>query len=337
MANILIVDDEIQICRVIESTLSRHGHHCISTDNTEQARNELSKHSFELVFCNIEIKDVPGLDLMKHIKTNFNDIAVIMVTADDNARIADAALISGADGYILKPFNPNELLINAQNALHRRILEQANRMYQQELEKMLESRTMKLKRTLSGIIQAMTRTVEARDLYTAGHQQRVAELAVAISRELSLPKHQIEGVRMAGMIHDLGKISVPAEIISKPMRLTDAEVALIQTHPRRGYEIMADLEFPWPIAQIVLQHHEKINGSGYPQGLKNSDILLEARIICVADVVEAISSHRPYRPALGLDFAIKEITQKEGLLFDKNVVKACRTIFKDNTFSFASA
>ncbi len=205
-------------------------------------------------------------------------------------------------------------------------------MYQQELEKMLEYRTDKLKRTLSGIIQALMRTVEARDLYTAGHQQRVADLAVAIAHELGLPKNRKEGIRMAGMIHDLGKISVPAEIISKPTYLTKAEFALIQTHPRRGFDIMSDLEFPWPIAKIVLQHHEKIDGSGYPEGLKADDILLEAKIIGVADVVEAISSHRPYRPALGVDYAIAQIERNKGILFDSSVVEACIQVITEKKY-----
>lgn len=147
----------------------------------------------------------------------------------------------------------------------------------------------------------MTRAVEARDPYTAGHQHRVAKLAVAIAKEIGIGDDAAEGILMAGMIHDLEKISVPAEILSKPSRLTEIEFALMKTHSQSGYEILADIEFPWPISQIVLQHHEKMNGSGYPQGPKGEAILLEARIICVADVVEAMASHRPYRPALGID------------------------------------
>lgn len=137
---------------------------------------------------------------------------------------------------------------------------------------------------------------------------------------------------MAGMIHDLGKISVPAEIISKPTYLTKAEFALIQTHPRRGFDIMSDLEFPWPIAKIVLQHHEKIDGSGYPEGIKADDILLEAKIIGVADVVEAISSHRPYRPALGVDYAIAQIERNKGILFDSSVVEACIQVITEKKY-----
>ncbi len=151
---------------------------------------------------------------------------------------------------------------------------------------------------------------------------------------MGIPKDQIEGVRMAGMIHDLGKISVPAEILSKPTRLTDIEFALIKTHSQIGYDILQDIDFLWPIAQMVLQHHEKMNGSGYPQGLSGEDILPESRILCVADVVEAMASHRPYRPALGIEKALKEIQQNRGTLYDPEVADACLKIFNEKGFEF---
>jgi putative nucleotidyltransferase with HDIG domain len=226
----------------------------------------------------------------------------------DDPETADAAIAAGTYGYIIKPFNPNELTINIRNTLSRQKLEIASRMYRQDLEQIVEERTVKLQGALEGIIQVMTRTVEARDPYTAGHQRRVALLSVAIAEKMGMPKDQIEGIRMAGMIHDLGKISVPAEILSKPTRLTDIEFALIKTHSQVGYDILQEVDFPWPIAQMVLQHHERMDGSGYPQGLSGEDILLEARILCVADVVEAMASLRPYRPALGIEKALEEIS-----------------------------
>ncbi|TES89290.1 MAG: HD domain-containing protein [Anaerolineales bacterium] len=257
-----------------------------------------------------------------------------MLTAVDDPKTADAAIEAGTYGYIIKPFNPNELIINIRNALRRRQLEIANRMYRHDLEKIVEERTASLQEALEGIIQAMARTVEARDPYTAGHQHRVALLSVAIAEKMGIPKDQIEGVRMAGRIHDLGKISAPAEILSKPTRLTDIEFGLIKTHPRVGYDILKEIEFPWPIAQMVLQHHEKMNGSGYPQGLSGEDILLEARILCVADVVEAMASHRPYRAALGIDVAFDEISKNRGVIYDPHVADACLKIFKEKGFKF---
>jgi len=192
----------------------------------------------------------------------------------------------------------------------------------------------KLQRTVEGTIQAIALTVETRDPYTAGHQRRVTKLAYAISREMGLPNDQIQRVRIAGLLHDLGKIFIPTEILSKPGQLTEVEFAIIKSHPQAGYEILKNIEFPWPIADIVIQHHERINGSGYPAGLKDQEIALEAKILAVADVVEAMSSHRPYRPALGLDKALKEIVNNKGVFYDGNVVEACIRVFNGGAFKF---
>jgi len=180
----------------------------------------------------------------------------------------------------------------------------------------------KLQKVTGATIQAMAQTVEFRDPYTAGHQRRVSNIAQAISVEMDLPSDMIEGIRMAGNIHDIGKISIPAEILSKPGSLSDIEFALIKAHPKTGYEILKGIDFPWNIARIVLQHHERLDGSGYPQGLCGEDILLEARILAVADVVEAMASHRPYRPSLGLETAVREISLKKDKLYDARVVEA---------------
>lgn len=193
----------------------------------------------------------------------------------------------------------------------------------EELDRTLDN----LQTVMKGTIQAMAYTVETRDPYTAGHQQRVADLSRAIANEMGLPENQIEGVFMAGVIHDLGKISVPAEILSKPGRLPELEFSLIKIHPQSGYDILKGIEFPWPIAQIVLQHHERMDGSGYPRGLSGEDILIEARILAVADVVEAMASHRPYRPALGIDAALEEISANKNAHFDQDVVDACLKLF----------
>jgi PAS domain S-box-containing protein/putative nucleotidyltransferase with HDIG domain len=192
----------------------------------------------------------------------------------------------------------------------------------------------KLQRTVEGTIQAIALTVETRDPYTAGHQRRVTKLAYAISREMGLPNDQIQRVRIAGLLHDLGKIFIPTEILSKPGQLTEVEFAIIKSHPQAGYEILKNIEFPWPIADIVIQHHERINGSGYPAGLKDQEIAMEAKILAVADVVEAMSSHRPYRPALGLDKALKEIVNNKGVFYDANVVEACMRVFNGGAFKF---
>ncbi|MHB8842785.1 MAG: HD domain-containing phosphohydrolase [Candidatus Aquicultor sp.] len=192
----------------------------------------------------------------------------------------------------------------------------------------------KLRKALGGIIQVVSATVETRDPYTSGHQRRVADLARSIAQEMGLPKNQADGLQMAGIIHDLGKIAVPAEILSKPTKLTDLEFGLIKVHPQISYDILKDIDFPWPVAEIILQHHERMNGSGYPQGLKGDRILLEARILMVADVVEAMASYRPYRPALGIDIALEEIEKNKGILYDPEVVEVCLRLFKEMGFGF---
>jgi len=189
-----------------------------------------------------------------------------------------------------------------------------------------------LRQSLEQSIATIADTLAARDPYTGGHQRRVAELATAIAREMGLPEEQINGIHFAGIIHDLGKIHIPTEILSKPGKISKAEYALIQEHPQAGYDILKDVQFPWPIAQVILQHHEKLDGSGYPQGLKGDAILLEARIMAVADVVEAMCSHRPYRAGLSLELALTEIEKNRGKLYAPDVVDACLKLFRDDDY-----
>jgi PAS domain S-box-containing protein/putative nucleotidyltransferase with HDIG domain len=198
----------------------------------------------------------------------------------------------------------------------------------EELKQTLE----KLRKSLTATIEAMSVLVEIRDPYTAGHQRRVTALACAIAEEMGFPGETIETIRVAASIHDIGKMSVPAEILSKPTRLSDIERSLIQVHPQAGYDILKDVALPSPVAEIVLQHHERLDGSGYPRGLRDGEILPEACVVVVADVVEAISSHRPYRPALGIDAALEEIRQNRGSLYDGGVVDACLKLFSQKAF-----
>jgi len=203
-----------------------------------------------------------------------------------------------------------------------------------QAESSLREGLIKLRTTLKASIDALASAIEMRDPYTAGHQERVTRLARAIALEMGLDKERVEAIEIAGVIHDIGKLYVPAEILSKPTKLSDLEYSMIKMHAQVGYTILSKIDFPWPIAQIVHQHHEAINGSGYPQGLAGKDILLEAKILCVADVVEAMSSHRPYRPALGIQAALAEITQKRGILYDREVVDACLKLFREKNFKF---
>ncbi len=201
-------------------------------------------------------------------------------------------------------------------------------------EEELKQSFERVRSTMEGTVRALISTTERRDPYTAGHQQRVTQLACAIAEEMGLPEDQIEGIRVAGSLHDIGKIYVPAEILSKPGRITDIEFSLIKIHPQVGQEILKAINFPWPVAEIVLQHQERLDGSGYPAGLKGDEILLEARILAVADVVEAMSSHRPYRPTRGIDRALEEISQNRGILYDAEAVDACLKLFTQKGFTF---
>ncbi|MGB8953386.1 MAG: HD domain-containing phosphohydrolase [Candidatus Aminicenantales bacterium] len=201
-------------------------------------------------------------------------------------------------------------------------------------EKTLKQSLERLRKATGTIIDVMVLAVEARDPYTSGHQRRVADLARAIATEIQLSNNQIDGIRIAGVVHDMGKISIPTEILTTPRKLTDAEYNLVKTHSQIGHDLIKDVEFPWPIAQMILQHHERIDGSGYPKGLKGDAILMEAKILAVADVVEAISSHRPYRPALGIEKALEEISQNRGILYDSAIVDACLRLFQEKGFKF---
>ncbi|SHK26369.1 HDIG domain-containing protein [Desulfatibacillum alkenivorans DSM 16219] len=198
----------------------------------------------------------------------------------------------------------------------------------------LRSNLKMLRKAMEGTITAMANTLDIRDPYTADHQRRVVKLAVAIGEEMDISKGKMDGLRMAGVIHDIGKIAIPLAILNKPGKITDTEFTLIKTHSEVGYDILKKVEFPWPIADIVIQHHERLDGSGYPKGLSGDEILLEAKILAVADVVEAMSSHRPYRPALGMDKALEEIITKKGTIFDPAVVDACVKVIKRKGFTF---
>lgn len=198
----------------------------------------------------------------------------------------------------------------------------------------LQENMKQMRRNLDCTVKAISRTVERRDAYTAGHQNRTAEIASAIAFEMGLSKKRIEAIRMAGVIHDLGKISIPAEILSKPGKLNASELSLIKQHPQAGYEILEGIDFQWSVADIVLQHHERLNGSGYPNKLQGDQIMLEAKILGVADVIEAMASHRPYRPALGIDDAFEEITLKRGILYDSRVVDAAIDLFTIRGYQF---
>ncbi len=207
--------------------------------------------------------------------------------------------------------------------------------HRREEEENLSRTLTNLRRAMKGTLEALTLAVEAKDPHTTGHQRRVADLARTIAMEMGLPDAEVDGIRMAAFLHDIGNITLPAEILSKASRLSDVEFGLIKTHPQNGYELLKEIEYPWPVARIVWQHHERLNGSGYPLGLSGEEILLGARILAVADVVEAMASHRSHRSSPGLEKALEEIGARKGVLYDPAVVDACLRIFREKDFRLA--
>lgn len=323
---------------------------------------------FAVTFLDLRMPPGPdGIWLAERIRALDPYTEIVMVTGySDTSTTPDkiASRVPPTDKllYLQKPFHNLEIQHFAASLSTKWLGEIELRKIRNDLEGRIEQRTIeliklneqlkqdivrrenaeaevqstldKLRSAMGGIVQAMALTVERRDPYTAGHQRRVSDLARGVAAEMALSAHQIDGIRMAGLIHDLGKICVPVEILSKPGQLSEIEHTLIKDHPQVGYEILKEIEFPWPVAQIVLQHHERIDGSGYPAGLCGEDILVEARTLAVADVVEAMASHRPYRPTLGRDMALEEISQNRGVLYDPDVVDACMKLFLEKDFQF---
>jgi len=228
-----------------------------------------------------------------------------------------------------------DLLIEELREMHKKItdLEKVKVKYNQ-LEKELQQSYEKLQKFIEDTAHVIMKVVEIRDPYSTGHQQRVSKLATAIAREMKLPQDKIEGVRLASLVHDIGKVNLPTEIVSKPSKLVEVEFNLLKNHPRVGYNILKKVNFPWPIAEIVFQYYEKIDGSGYPRGLKGDEILIEAKILGVANVVEAMSSYKSYRPALSINESLAEISKYKNILFDSEVVDTCLKLFKERGFKF---
>lgn len=229
--------------------------------------------------------------------------------------------------------------INSSEGGQKELLEKINELehslnYQKKANRTLRKKNKHLKKTLEQTIAIMVKVAEMKDPYTVGHQARVSQLATAIAKKMNLPDEKVESIRIASLIHDVGKVSIPTEILNKPSRLTDSEFALIKRHPEVFYKSIKNIDFPVKVADIILQHHERVNGSGYPRGLKDDQILIEAKIVSVADVVESMSYKRPYRDALGLDKALEELSKNEGQLYEPEVVEVCKKLLKEDGFKF---
>ncbi len=332
---ILIVDDDGSIRNLLRKILTPEGYACELAESAEEALSFLKHKSFDLVMSDVVMPGKSGVQLLSEIRAKHPSVPILMISGNTSEKAAESTLSMGAYDFLLKPFQKNQVLISVANAIRRRALDLQSQFEVKNLENIIYDQTRdlhsaneRLNRMLESTIKAMSLTVESRDPYTAGHQERVAEIAVAIARHMNFKPERLRYLKMAGLIHDIGKLSVPAEILCKPTRLSAAEFNIMKEHPITGFKILKEIEFPFPLAEIVYQHHERMDGTGYPNKLSGNEILLEARIIAVADVVEAMGSHRPYRPALGIGLALEEIRKNRGVLFDPEVVDICCDLFE---------
>lgn len=334
MARILIVDDEKSIRITLCEFLKNEGYEAESAGDAVIACGMLESKPFDVVVTDIIMPRISGIDLLSTIRKTSPGLQVIIMTGEPSVDTAIRAVQSGANDYITKPINKDTLLKTVRNAItikklsdDKLLLEQESRYYQKQLEELVGQRTRSLQKAMQGIIYLLTSVVEARDPYTAGHQRRVGNLSAAIAERMGMPQETAELVRTIGYIHDIGKISIPAEILSKPGILSPLEKEMIKIHAHKGHEMIAKANLPDIFGKAIHQHHERADGSGYPLGLPDGDICPEAKILIVADVVEAMMSHRPYRPALGIVAALSEINEKSGILYNKDVVDACSSLF----------
>jgi len=342
--SILVVDDDESTLKTLALILEEKGYETETALTGREALEKARERFFNLAFLDIRLSDMEGVELLAPLKKMYPNMVVIIITGYASLETAVRALHEGAAAYITKPLNMDAVLATVKEGLEKQWLVIENERLFEETQRELAERKRaereiqrnleKLRKAMEGTIRAMACIVETRDPYTAGHQQRVTHLACTIAKEMGLSDEHIEGIRMAGLIHDLGKIGLPAEILSKPGQINEPELNLVKTHPEVGHNMLKTIDFPWPVSQIVLQHHERMDGSGYPLGLTGTEILLEARILAVADVVEAIASHRPYRPALGFKKALQEISRNSGILYDSEVVNVCLRLFVEQGFRF---
>jgi len=357
--SILIVDDEESILNSFQRILADEDYEVHAVNNGSEGLNKLrtAQKPYSVIVSDQRMPEMSGVQFFAQAKDIFPDAVRILLTgyADSNA-IIDAINKGGVHLYFTKPWREEEILLHIKQSLSKvEILAENKRLVElikiknQELVKLnktlekkandrtndLLAQTEKLKDSykksqliLDGIVKTLSKIVETRDPYTSGHEDQVAKIACKIAKEMKLTEEQVSSIYISATLHDIGKISVPSEILTKPSVLTNLEREIIKTHCKVANDILANIEFPYPVAEIIYQHHERMDGSGYPRGLKGDDIALEARIIGVADVIDAMASYRPYRPALGVDAAIEEITKFRGVTYDPSVVDACLKIYK---------
>ena len=332
---VLIVDDNPTNIDLLVNTL-KDSYRLGIAKNGAKALEYAAKHLPDLVLLDIMMPGMDGYAVCRRLKNDpvTASIPVIFITAMTETVSKTKGFELGAVDYITKPFHAAE--VTARIRTHLSIEEMRAKLASQNeiLEKQVARKTAEIRDMLEASIHSMALMVEVRDPYTAGHQQRVSRLACAIARKLRLSPDTIEGIRIAGLLHDIGKIRIPVSILSRAGKLLPAEYEMLKIHSQTSFDLLKDIPFPWPVAQVALQHHERLDGSGYPQGLTGDAILPEAKILTVADVTEANSSFRPYRPANGIGYALEKLAMKKGKQYDADAVEACQDLFTNGEFSF---
>lgn len=332
---VLIVEDNPTNIDLLVSTLNT-GYRLGIAKNGPKALDYAAKQRPDIVLLDIMMPEMNGYEVCSRLKANPDtaSIPIIFITAMSETVNKTRGFELGAVDYITKPFHAAEVKARIRTHISleamRKQLESQNVLLEHEVDR----KTTQIREMLDASIRSMALMVEIRDPYTAGHQHRVAQLACAIAEKMGLAPETIDGIRIAGLLHDVGKIRIPVSILSRAGKLLAAEFEMIKIHPQISFDILKNIPFPWPVAQMVLQHHERLNGSGYPQGLSGDEILQEAKILAVADVTEANSSFRPYRPARGIEAALLKIAQQKGKKYDADAVSACQDLFASKRFTF---
>ncbi len=334
--DILAVDDTPASLKLLTEILKAEGYEVRAAISGELALRSANSNPPELVLLDIRMPTMDGLEVCRRLKAEIRtrDVPVIFVSAlSESGDVVQCFNVGGVD-YVSKPYRREELLARVRTHL------EMNRL-RNHLGEMLEERTSelrasekKLKENLLHFGLAMGSLVEMREPHIIGHQRRVANLATALALEMQLPEDRIAGLNLICVMHDIGEFSISTDILGKRGPLSEIDFDLLKQHPQQGYELLKEIDFPWPIATTVLQHHERIDGSGYPHGLIDREIILEAKILAVADVMEAMVSRRPYRAGMGIEAALQEIVRHRGIFFDAAVVDACVRLFQDRGYRF---
>jgi response regulator RpfG family c-di-GMP phosphodiesterase len=319
---IMVVDDEARVRDIVSRKLTNEGYECITASDGLEAITTLKTYQVDLVLLDVIMPGKPGTTVLRELRSKYEDIAVIMVTAVSDIETAIKLMKMGAYDYIIKPIDLNVLTISVDRALEKRRLLLENKSYQLHLEDKLEEQTVKIRESFLNAIKSLAFALEARDEYTSGHSERVTELSIAIAEELEISQDMIQKIRLAGLVHDIGKIGVKETILNKPEPLTADEYAHVQAHCETGGRILIPIVDDDEILDIVIHHHERFDGRGYPDGISGEQTSLGARIVSVADAYDAMTSTRPYRAALSIEDAIDEIERNKGTQFDPQVADA---------------